>query len=1072
MVGLISARIAETFAALVGGVIWCVDCGERFSSSQGIAMWRVVCVSAVAVLLAGPGAVRAAGPVEFSRDVRPLLSDRCYLCHGPDATTREAGLRLDSHKDALAELKSGGFAIVPGKLQESAIWERINSTDPDLKMPPADSGKSLSKAEIARIGGWIEQGAKWKGHWAWEPVARPEPPTTPWDDRAQNPIDRFVFAKLAEEKLKPAPPADKTTLLRRVTLDLTGLPPTPTEIDAFVNDDSPQAFETVVDRLLRSPRYGEHMGRYWLDAARYGDTHGLHLDNERSIWPYRDWVIEAYNRNQPFNEFTIEQLAGDLLPEPTVSQQVATGFNRCNVTTSEGGTIPEEFRVRYAIDRTETLATVWMGLTVGCAVCHDHKYDPISQREFYSLYAWYNSTADAAMDGNKLVPPPSVQVLTADQSEQVEKLQREIRLLEETITADAIQYEYRDPGPDADEVPEDLEEFVWIDDELPDGVEPGGNDGANSWKFVSGENVPVHSGKRSHTRTAVGLSQHFFTKADPGLLIGDSDSLFAYVYLDPKSPPAEVMLQFNDGTWEHRAYWGDDKIDWGTKNSPARRYKGPLPKTGKWARLEVTASEVGLKPGSTVNGWAFTQFDGTVHWDTAGIVTRTPQQASTYKSLAAWSAVQKQRAYNGLPEEIIKLLRTPSADRKPLAVQQLQAWFVQHVYTGTRAHFKTLTQKLRTLEEQVHHIRRQAPSSLVMRNEKNTRPTYVLTRGEYDKPDKQQRVEPGVPAVLPALREGVEPNRLTLAKWLVDGKHPLTARVIVNRDWQRYFGVGLVKTAEDFGSQGDWPSHPQLLDWLAGEFVASGWDVKHLQKLIVMSATYQQTARVSAELYQRDPENRLLARGPRFRLDAEMVRDTALAVSGLLVEKQGGKSVKPYQPAGLWEAVGYTSSNTARFKQDSGDALFRRSLYTFWKRTSPPPSLMTFDAPTREACTVRRPRTNTPLQALVLMNDVQYVEASRHLAERLMKGGGETDGQKIIYGYRLATGREPTAREISIVRTVLHAHRADFEDNDVSAVDLLSQGASPRDTSLDSVEHAAWTMIANLLLNLDETVTK
>ena len=1007
--------------------------------------------------------------LDFNRDIRPLLSNACYQCHGPDDKTREAGLRFDEKEIALAELESGGHAIVPGDRTKSKLYQRITAKDPIERMPPADSGKELSAKEIELIGKWIDQGAEWKGHWAFIPPSEPGPPKTKWPGKVKTPIDQFLFARLEKEGLEPKDEAAKTALIRRVTFDLTGLPPTLKEINEFLADDSPDAYEKVVDRLLRSPRYGEHFARYWLDAARYGDTHGLHLDNERSLWPYREWVIEAFNNNKPFDEFTIEQLAGDLLPNATMEQKIATGFNRCNVTTSEGGSIAEEYRVRYAIDRTETTATVWMGLTAGCAVCHDHKFDPISQQEFYSLYAYFNNTSDAAMDGNALLPPPVIKVAAPEELEREKALESRIAQIRETIKKQVAEVDYREP--ESTPAPSgEPQEFVWIEDELPAGAQPAGNEGPQkSWQFVT---EPVHSGAKASKRTSSGLTQHFFTNANPGLKVGEGDRLFAYVWLDAKNPPKEIMLQFNNGNWEHRAIWGEDVIPWGAPNTPSRFACGPLPEPGKWVRLEVAAGDVGLKPGDVINGWAFTQHDGTVYWDHAGIVTRTPQDGQGYRSLLAWESAQKAIKKSTLPAEVQAVLKIEADKRTAEQQATLKNYFIEHVHVDSQPLFAPHRQEIAKLQSELDALRSQMASTMIMADTPGMRETFVLTRGQYDQPDKSQKVEPGVPAVLPALPEDAPKNRLALAHWLASPDHPLTARVAVNRYWQHYFGTGIVKTAEDFGSQGEWPSHPDLLDWLATEFVKSGWNVKHMQKRIVMSHAYRQDSEVSPELFARDPENRLIARGPRFRLDAEMIRDNALSVSGLLVEKIGGKSVKPYQPPGLWEAVGYTSSNTARFKKDDGDALYRRSVYTFWKRTSPPPSMSTFDAPSREACTVRRARTNTPLQALVLMNDTQFVEAARHLGQRLMEEGGARPEERIIHGFRLATARQPSDKEIAVIQKLFEDQLASYRKNPEAALKLITVGDSPRSEKLDPAEHAAWTIVGSVLLNLDETVTK
>ncbi|GAB4157955.1 MAG: PSD1 and planctomycete cytochrome C domain-containing protein [Planctomycetaceae bacterium] len=1025
-----------------------------------------------ASLSAGVSSADKKPPIDFNRDIRPLLSNHCYACHGPDSKQRQAGLRLDDRKSALSKLESESHAIVPGNRTKSEVWKRITSKDLSERMPPAETGKPLTAKQIELIGRWIDQGAQFKKHWAFIPPKRPEIPKTGDTSWIRNPIDNFILAKLKKEGLKPSPTASKTTLIRRVTFDLTGLPPTIKEIDDFLADKSPNAYEKVVDRLLKSPRYGEHRARYWLDAARYGDTHGLHLDNVRSIWPYRDWVIRAFNRNMPFDQFVIEQIAGDLLPNPTLEQKVATGFNRCNVTTSEGGSIAEEYRVRYAVDRVEAIGTVFLGLTVGCAVCHEHKFDPISHKEFYQLFDFYANTADRPMDGNALLPPPSVKVPSAETKQQLAKLDRELADLQKTLREKVAAVNYVEPKNGGKSATPKPREIVWIDDALPPGAVPQGNESAQSWKWVDKRSGPVFHGEKSHTRTTVGYSQHYFTGAKPGLKIDAGDRLFAYVFIDPKNPPKTILLQFNNGNWEHRAYWGANTLKWGRNNTPSRRGMGKIPAKGKWVRLEVDAQHVGLKPGSTINGMSFGHLGGTLHWDAAGIV-KPGALPTEFASFAEWETVQKKRKKSNLPKHIQSALNVPQAKRNAAQKKQLLDYFIEHAYSKTRKSFAKLHQQIAANRDKKTALEKTIPSTLVMQEKTANRlPTYVLTRGEYDKPDKTQRVSADTPRSLGSLPKHFPKNRLGLAKWLVDPQHPLTARVTVNRFWQQYFGTGIVKTTEDFGSQGEFPTHPDLLDWLARSFIDSGWDVKKLHKTIVMSATYRQSSRVTPELYRRDPENRLLARGPRFRLDAEAIRDNALFVSGLLVEKLGGPSVKPYQPKGLWKAVGYTDSNTANFVQDHGEKLYRRSMYTFWKRTSPPPSMAAFDAPSRESCTVRRERTNTPMQALLLMNDIQFVEASRKFAERIMKTGGKSLDEKMTFAFRSATARRPSASELKVMKDVYQSYLAEYRKNPQAAAKLLSVGESPRDQSLNQAELAAWAMTANLILNLDETITK
>ncbi len=1034
-------------------------------------VWRSFLLLAVTTSLGlVASSARAQERVDYNRDIRPLMSNTCYKCHGPDQAERKGGLRLDEKAAATSKTESGSIALVPGKLDESEIYARITSDDPTLKMPPPDSGKTLSPQQIKLFQRWIEEGAHWQEHWSFITPQRPVVAVPAQANWVRNPIDSFIKLRLEKEGLQPAPEADKFTLIRRVTFDLTGLPPTLAEVEAFLADNSPDAYEKVVDRLLASPRFGENMARYWLDAARYGDTHGLHLDNERSMWPYRDWVIGAFNRNLPFDQFTIEQIAGDLLPEATLEQKIATGFHRCNTTTGEGGSIDEEFYVRYAVDRVETTGTVWMGLTLGCANCHSHKYDPITQKDFFQMFAFFNSLTERAMDGNVLAPPPVIKVAAAEQTAEMEKIKQELTGLDQKVIAELGKVGYVDPSAGMEIKPLERRDYVWVEDDVPAGSKAEGN---TPWQWVAAPEKSVFSGSRSHIRTATGLSQHLFTGATPPLKVGEGDKLFAYVFLDPQNPPKEVMLQFNDGSWEHRIYWGDNAIEWGAVNTPARVNGGPLPPAGEWVRLEVDAAKVGLPAGAMINGWAFTQFGGTVQWDKAGINTLTPQDSMPFDSLLVWENFQRAIKSNAVPANVNEIVNLAADKRSPEQQKTLTDYFVEFVYTGTKPAFDKLHRQQADLKNKLAQVDGSIPTTMIMQELDTRKDAFMLVRGQYDK--KGDKVLPGTPASLPPLAaepEGKLPTRLSLAKWLVAPNHPLTSRVIVNRYWQQYFGTGLVETAEDFGSQGQWPSHPELLDWLATEFIGRGWDIKAMQRLMVTSATYRQSSKVSPESYQKDRSNRLLSRGARFRFDAETVRDNALAVSGLLTERVGGRSVKPYQPSGLWEAIGFTGSNTANFVQDKGDALYRRSLYTFWKRTSPPPSLSTFDAPSREACVVRRARTNTPMQALVLMNDIQYVEASRSFAERILKEGGSTPEARATFAFRRAVARPPKPTELAVLLNTYQQHLAEFQQDKDAALKLISVGEAPRDATLDPSDHAAWTMIANLLLNLSESVTK
>ncbi len=1011
-------------------------------------------------------AISPAPEIDFNREIRPILSDHCFTCHGPDAKQRKAKLRLDTKDGAFAELRGGGRAIIPGKLDESELVRRITATDADEVMPPTGRGKPLAPSEIDLLKRWIAGGARWTSHWAFEKPVRSVPPRVSDATWPKTSIDRFILARLDREGLRPSAEADKPTLLRRVTFDLTGLPPTLAELDAFLGDKSPDAYDRVVTRLLESPRFGEHMARFWLDAARYGDTHGLHLDNYREIWPYRDWVIRAFNANMPFNRFITEQLAGDLLPNPTPDQVIATGFVRCHVTTSEGGSIDEECYVRNVVDRVDTFGTVMLGLTAGCARCHDHKYDPLTQRDYYSLFAFFNSIEGAALDGNAAQHAPVVNVGSADQLAELNKLKERTAAVRQEIDAAAAGVKL-----DAASAEEKIEtipraDFVWIEDDLP----PNARLSADTWQWVTAPEHPVLSGRRSMRRHATGVSQHFFTDARPGLVVGPGDAFFAYVYLDPKDPPKEIMLQWNTGDWTHRAYWGENLVPFGADGTEQRKRMGPLPKLGDWVRLEVPVTDLNLKTGVEVTGWAFTQFDGTVYWDKAGIRTETPQVEGALATFPGWLRRMQAVGGAGLPKPLRNAV-VAGAKRSKSQTRRLQLYFIENADPETRSIFEPLHKRLAEIDTERDQLDRQLPTTLICKELAKPKPAFILKRGQYD--DHGPEVGRSAPGFLPPLPAGAPQDRLGLAQWLVSSEHPLTARVAVNRFWQQCFGTGLVKTAEDFGTQGEPPSHLELLDWLAVEFRESGWDVKSLMRQIVSSAAYRQPSRLTPDRLAKDPANRLLARGPRFRLDGEMLRDQSLAVGGLLVEKEGGPGVKPPQPAGLWEAVGYLTSNTRNFTADTApENVHRRSLYTFWKRTAPPPQMTAFDAPSRESCVVRRERTNTPLQALLMMNDVQYVEAARALAERAVREGGRTPADRVAWIFRVATCRRPDATESAELTGTYRDLVIRYEHDTEAATKLIDLGAAKRDAALAPAELATLTMIANLILNLDEVLTK
>ncbi len=1019
----------------------------------------------LAVLSLLPLPASAATKLDFNRDIRPILSDNCFACHGFDAKKRKADLRLDVPEGGLTAI-DGAFPIKPGDPEASTIIQRIISTDEDEVMPPPESHKKITPAQVGLLKRWIKEGAEYKKHWSFEAPVKPPVPVVRGQKsevRSRNGIDAFVQARLAQEGLEPAAEASKETLIRRVTLDLTGLPPTLQEIDAFLADASPDSYEKVVER------YGEHMGRQWLDAARYADTHGLHLDNERSMWPYRDWVVQAFNANLPYDQFTVWQLAGDLLPSATREQQIASGFNRCNVTTSEGGSINEEFVFRYAVDRTDTTMAVWMGLTAGCAVCHDHKFDPISQKEFYAMYAFFNSAADPAMDGNILLTPPTLRLSTADQARQIVDYEQKITATRAQIREAIQKLNYTDPSGLTPPPPVQTSEVVWFDDAFPAGAKVGSS--GEPTTLITKEKGPVFSGTSALKRTAKGVAQDFFTKGAK-FEIPPNGKISVQCYIDEKNPPKAIMLQFHTAGWNHRAVWGEEgAIPFGQVRTPEKVQMGALPEAGKWVRLEVPAEKLGLKPGIKVNGYAFTQFDGTVYWDRLAMNSRVDPAKDAQWSWKVWIEKNQGKRVEGLPNDLQTLVRGKKSAEWPEAdTTRLKEWWFENEYQGARdivegvrAQKLALESKKKTLEEVI-------PATFIMADLPEPRESFVMDRGQYDKP--KDKVTRGTPAVLPPLPKQDNYTRLDLAQWLISPQHPLTARVQVNRLWQQFFGIGLVKTSNDFGSQGEPPSHPELLDWLAVNFRESGWDMKRFVTLIVTSHTYRQSAQFSERGMQLDPENRLLAHGPRFRLDAEAVRDAALYVSGLLSPTIGGKGVKPYQPENIWEPVGFGGSNTRNYIQDHGESLYRRSLYTFWKRTAPPPNMTNFDAPNRESYCLRRERSNTPLQALNLMNDVQYFEAARNFAQRVLQSSAASTDARITTLFRAATSRYPSAQEAEILRQAFEKHLAAYKSKPEEATKAISYGESKADEKLDAPELAAWTLVANLILNLDEVVTK
>ena len=1006
--------------------------------------------------------------ISFNRDIRPILSDKCFACHGFDPKHREADLRLDvppSTEDA--------GAIVPGDLAASELWQRVTSTDSDLQMPPPHTHKSISDAERELLRQWILQGAVYEGHWAFEPIpARVDVPAVA---NVTQPIDAFVRQRLTAEGLTAAPPADPPTLLRRLSFALTGLPPTPEQVAEYVADPSPDVYEKWVDRLLASPHYGEEMARHWLDLARYADTHGMHLDNERQMWAYRDWVIQSFNRNQPFDQFTIEQLAGDLLPAASQEQLIATGFNRCNVTTGEGGSIDAEWLFRYAVERASTTADTWLGLTAGCAACHDHKFDPISQAEFYSLYAFFYSAADPAMDGNALLTAPVMRIESPSDKTKMDELQHSLQQARATLLEQASSVAYSDPAEQSPLPQATFIEQWWLDDEFPAGGRLFASPGHPTELIATTAPQPTPSrGEKLLRRRDAGLAQDVWETDGTPLKLPTQAKFVAHVYLEPADLPQAIMVQFNKGGWKHRAVWGNyEIIDWGAKGTNERVAMGELPAAGSWVRLEFPVTTVGLQPGDDVSGFALTQHGGTVYWDQVGVVGEINPATDPSQSFVAWWK-QIQNDHGRLPGELHEVAKQgPTADRTTPAAQNLRLHYLTQHCQAVAAELGPTKQAIASLEQQQRELEAGLPSTFIFRDLDQPRTAYVMLRGQYNQPGDE--VQPTVPAILPPLvpAEGRgRANRLDLARWLVAPEHPLTARVAVNRLWQQLIGGGLVRTPSDFGSQGEPPSHPELLDWLAREFQDSGWDVKSLVRCIVTSETFKQSSAVTPELLERDPENRLLARMTRPRLAAEQVRDNALLVSGLLVPDMGGKGVKPYQPANIWEPVGFVGSNTRFYSQDTGSALYRRSIYTFLKRTAPPPFMSNFDAPNREQTCSVRGRSNTPLQALQLMNDVQHVEAARVLATKVLKSGGDTAIARLQFAATTVLARPATDQELQILQRQLQHHHTRYQADSAAAQQLLSMGESPVDSTLDAAELAAYSLLCATLLNLDETLTR
>ena len=1058
---------------------------------KSLSIFSLISLLSSCLQLAGEGKQT----VSFNRDIRPILSSKCFHCHGPSDKFRKAKLRLDLEESALSE-RDGIRAIVPGNLDESELWHRILSDDPEEMMPPPESKKPMSKEEISLFKTWIAEGAKWEDHWSFSEIKQPALPEVSNPDWSRNPIDRFVLRNLDKRGLKPSPEADRRTLARRLFLDLTGLPPSPAEVKGFLDDKSPDALERLVDRLLSSDGYAERMALVWMDAARYGDTSVFHDDGPRTMWPWRDWVLNAYKNNMPFDQFTIEQLAGDLLPESTVDQKIASGFNRNHATTDEGGVIAEEFRVEYVVDRVKTTANVWMGLTMECAQCHSHMYDPISQEEYYSFYAFYNNNADPGMQTRRGNQAPVVNVESSDQKKkkaELEKKNGEIskkqdarRKVAQKSFDEWTEEQFLNAGEKKTPVaPSGLVSHLPLDNfeknltpdiarnttdcRLHGKAKPIGNAKFNGGLKIEGNGFVELKGFKDPTwnkpfsygcwvKTSNGNQNGaVFAKMDEGNAYRGFD-----LWLQGGKPGAHII---------HK--WQDNAVKVVGKKKIAAK---------KWQHVFITYDGSGRAAGTRVflNG---EKLDHTVEADglTATIATDKPLRLGRRFSTSITNGVEiddvrfYDRELTSIEVQslfgsdlITPLLALAASDRTP---EQTKTLF-DHYLNSIDKPYQALAREKDKINGELASLGKSKITSMIMADNpaNKMRKTYLLMRGQYSSPDKSKEFTPGTPGFLPPMKEDLPKTRLGLAKWIVDPQHPLTARVAVNRHWQTIFGRGLTDTPSDFGSQGNWPTHPDLINWLAADFRKNGWNVKRAIKQMVTSATYRQSSVTRPEHLEKDPVNLYHARAPRFRMMGEFVRDNALAISGLLQRDFGGSGVKPYQPPGLWVEV--SLSGGRKFIRDKGEKLYRRSMYTYWKRSAPQPALMAFDTPTREVCVLQRQRTNTPMQALVTLNDDQFVEAARHFARRILSSGKKTFPDKLNFAFEWATGRPADQLRIDVLKEFYDEQSKVFKDDPKRADELLSVGESPRDEKLDPYDHAAWTLLASIILNLDETLNR
>jgi hypothetical protein len=1013
-----------------------------------------VCLAAPLPVFSAPPATPAGKPVDFDRDVRPILSENCFACHGPDRGKRKGKLRLDTKEDAFAD-RGGYHVLVPGKPADSELYKRVTETDTRRRMPPRKFGKALTPEQVTVLRHWIEQGARWQQHWSLVAPARPALPRVRDEGWTRNAVDRFVLARLEREGLLPSPEADRRTLIRRLSFDLTGLPPTPKEVDDFLADTSPDAYEKVVDRLLASRHYGERMALYWLDLVRFGDTGGYHSDNHRDVYLFRDYVIDAFNTNKSFADFTVEQLAGDLLPGATREQKIASGYNRLLMTTEEGGAQPKEYMAKYAADRVRNASGVWLGLTLGCCECHSHKFDPFTQKEFYSFASFWADVKERAVGRQDQVKLP-----TREQSLRLQYLDEQIAATNKALAKST-------PAVSAGQARWEALEKARL------------AKGALRWAPVKPAKVASSGGS---TLVVQDDSSVLATGTNPA-----KDTYTVTLKTDAKNITAVRLSALT-----HPSLAGGG-LSRANGNFVLTRFTVTASSGGKKAPVKIVRaladySQPGFPVASLLTG------KGTPGWAVDGHSKRGSRTAVfvfaeplpggpgttlrvrlEHHSPFAGHNIGRFRldltsaenptlgGKDGLPGPVAEALEVEPGKRSPAQKEALAKY-----YRTIAPELAEARAKLARLEQEKKAIERKLPQTLISESVP-PRVMRVLPRGNW-MDDSGEVVSPGVPGALSPLKvSGRRATRLDLAKWLVAPEHPLTARVFVNRLWKLTFGQGLVTTLDDFGSQGARPTHPELLDWLAVEFRESGWDVKHMMKLLVMSSAYRQTSAAGEGLRQRDPYNKLLARQGRFRLDAEVVRDNALAVSGLLVRHLGGPSVKPYQPAGYWQ---YLNFPTRTYVADTGPNQYRRGVYTYWQRTFPHPSLVAFDAPSREECTAERPRSNTPLQALVLLNDPTYVEAARVLAERVLTKGGAGVEDRVQYAYREVLARKAHPEEVKLLAALFEKHLGQYKADPKAADELLGIGQAPVGKDVDRPALGAWTSVARVLLNLHETITR